>query len=71
MEEAVEALARHCTGITIIGLDGCTNLTNAAVQELGQRCTSITFIDMRDCTNITDAAVQELKASRPGVIVIR
>eukprot|EP00937_MAST-01D_sp_MAST-1D-sp2_P004759 g4759.t1 len=65
-----EHARKRCPGITIIDLEGCTNITDAAVEALAQRCPGITRIVLSGCTNITDAAVEALAQRCPGITII-
>jgi hypothetical protein len=57
---AVEALAKHCTGLQSIDIHGCSAITDGAVVVLAKHCACLQEIVLNRCSAITDGAIEAL-----------
>ncbi|KNC55804.1 uncharacterized protein AMSG_12426 [Thecamonas trahens ATCC 50062] len=56
-----------CPNLTSLGLNGCSNITDAAVVALAGGCPNLTTLNLYNCSNITDAAVVALAGGCPNL----
>jgi hypothetical protein len=67
---AVEALAKHCTGLQTINLWRCSAITDGAIEALAKNCTGLQTIHLSYCRAITDGAVKALAKHCTGLHTI-
>jgi hypothetical protein len=64
---AVEALAKHCTGLQEIHLGDCSAITDGAIEALAKHCTGLQLISLSGCSAITDGAIEALAKHCTGL----
>ena len=64
------AVAENKPEIELIGLSGCSNITDVDLEHLARSCNGLTSINLNSCSKITDAGLEHLARSCSGLTSI-
>ena len=59
-DEAVHALANHCSGLESLLMDECKHITDQSCASIGEHCRSLRTICVAHCVRLTDQAIMHL-----------
>jgi hypothetical protein len=59
-DEAVQVLARQCTGLLHLDVQGGANLTDAAIEGIAEHASLLRSLNVKDCTKVTFTGTQKL-----------
>ena len=59
-DSTLQGIFTHCTSLSEIYLDSCSQITDESIRVLARSCASLSFIGLSDCMNLTNIGVLEV-----------